>query len=468
MNLNKRKRNTSYKTDNKSNNKKSHNKNRHKSKSKDKSSETSSSITRLETKEKEGLEIFNMKDITEKLGNSKIYCRDDEKKEIVNFIKSKEKNKNTLFVSGQPGTGKTSLIAEILNNDLIDDQDYFLKFSINCLSINSTDDFYEALFKYLNDAKIYNYFNKNLGEKKQKYIISLLKETPCQNTFQKILTTLGDICFIILLDEIDFLYKKKDDYLFFSLLLIPYLTKNGLKMILISNNADFDNEIFPKLKNRNITITKLIFKPYTHKQLASIMNSKLDSIGLLKYFSNDAIKFLSTKMNKSGDIRPIISIIKEIILNNKTKIQNNSDFKIVLNDMFEIIRKKNINLSEILSSMTTEQKIVVAAIYYVCKDSGIKFEEKIVFEKYKNIKHFTNTPILNTEEFRDIMKTFIDVGLIESMSNFGKGKKKMTIMYKAKYSDDDLSLIFQDPMIFALLNSNHDEEDEKIENEEEK
>ena len=117
--------------------------------------------------------------------------------------------------------------------------------------------------------------------------------------------------------------------------------------------------------------------------------------------------------------------------------------------------------------MTTEQKIVVAAIYYVCKENGIKFEEKIVFEKYKNIKHFTNTPILNTEEFRDIMKTFIDVGLIESMSNLGKGKKKMTIMYKAKYSDDDLSLIFQDPMIFTLFNNNQEEEDEKIENEEE-
>ena len=463
MNQNKRKRNSPNKQNKKSYPKKINNKSnkKSKSKSKDNNSETSSSNTRIETKEKEALEIFNMKDITEKLGNSKIFCRDDEKKEILDFIKSKEKNKNTLFVSGQPGTGKTSLIAEILNNDLIDDNNYFLKFSINCLSINSTADFYEALFKYLNNATIYNYINKNLGEKKQKNIIALLKETPCQNIFQKILAILGDICFIILLDEIDFLYRKRDDYLFFSLLLIPYLTKNGLKMILISNNADFDNEIFPKLKNRNITIQKIIFKPYTHKQLASIMTLKLESIGLLKYFSNDAIKFLSTKMNKSGDIRPIISIVKEIILNNKTKIQNNTDFKIVLNDMFDIIGKKNINLKEILSSMTTEQKIVVAAIYYVCKDSGIKFEEKIVFEKYKNIKNFTNTPILNTEEFRDIMKTFIDVGLIESLSNFGKGKKKMTIMYKVKYSDDDLSLIFQDPMIFALLNSNEDEEDQK-------
>ena len=235
-------------------------------------------------------------------------------------------------------------------------------------------------------------------------------------------------------------------------------------MILISNNADFDNEIFPKLKNRNITIKKIIFKPYTHKQLANIMTLKLESIGLLKFFSNDAIKFLSTKMNKSGDIRPIISIIKEIILNNKAKIQNDSEFKITLNDTFEIIKKKNINLSEILSSMTTEQKIVVTAIYYVIKSSGIKLEEKVIFEKYKSIKNYTNTPMLNTEEFRDILRNFIDVGLIESMDNNRKGRKKVGNLYKVKYSDDDLELIFQDPLIFSLFNSKQEDEDNKIEN----
>ena len=464
MHINKRKHTSPYKTDIKTNQKKSHQKRHTRSKSKDVNTETSSSNIKIDSKEKTTLEILNIKDLTEKLGNSKIFCREEEKKEILDFIKSKEKNKNTLFISGQPGTGKTSLIAEILNNDLMEDEKYFLKFSINCLSINSTDDFYDALFKYLNDATIYNYFNKKLGEKKQKNIIALLKEDPCQTIFQKILNILGEICFIIMLDEIDFLYKSNNDFLFFSLLLIPYLTNNGLKMILISNNADFDNEIFPKMKNRNITIKKLIFKPYTHKQLTRIMTLKLEAIGLLKYFSNDAIKFLSTKMNKSGDIRPIISIIKEIILNNKDKIQNDTEFKIDLNYMFEIIKKKNINLSEILESMTTEQKIVVAAIYYVCKDIGIKFEEKIVFDKYKKIKNFTHTPILSTEEFRDIMKTFIDIGLIESILKNGKGKKKMTIMYKAKYSDNDLALIFEDPMIFPLFNNNHDEEDIKIEN----
>lgn len=66
----------------------------------------------------------------------------------------------------------------------------------------------------------------------------------------------------------------------------------------------------------------------------------------------------------------------------------------------------------------------MAAIYYVCKNNGVKFEEKILFDKYKNIKNYTNTPVLNTEEFRDILKTFVDVGLIESTSSFGKGRKK--------------------------------------------
>ena len=461
---NKRKSQIPPKNQTKSYHKKTNNRHRSKSKSKEANTESSSPTSKTEIKRQNISEIFDIKDITEKLGNSKIFCRDEEKKEILDFIQLKEKNSKTLFVSGQPGTGKTSLILEILNNDLAESKEYFLKFSINCLSINSTDDFYENVFKYLNDPCRYNYFEEKLGEKNQKNLINILKETPSQNNFQKILNILGKTPFIILLDEIDFLYKKRDDFLFFSLLTIPYLTNSGVKMILISNNADFDNEIFPKLKNRNITIKKIIFKPYTHKQLANIMTLKLESIGLLKFFSNDAIKFLSTKMNKSGDIRPIISIIKEIILNNKSKIQNDSEFKITLNDTFEIIKKKNINLSEILSSMTTEQKIVVTAIYYVIKSSGIKLEEKVIFEKYKSIKNYTNTPMLNTEEFRDILRNFIDVGLIESMDNNRKGRKKVGNLYKVKYSDDDLELIFQDPLIFSLFNSKQEDEDNKIEN----
>ena len=196
---NKRKYKSPTKNNNKSH-KKINNKSRKKSKSKEENTESSSPISKTEIKNKKIEEIIDIKDITEKLGNSKIFCRDEEKKEIIDFIKLKEKNSKTLFVSGQPGTGKTSLIVEILNNDLSNNKEYFLKFSINCLSINSTEDFYDAVFKYLNDAPIYNYFNEILKEENAKKLIKLLKEKPNQNSFQKILTILGKTPFIILLD----------------------------------------------------------------------------------------------------------------------------------------------------------------------------------------------------------------------------------------------------------------------------
>ena len=213
---NKRKNKSPIKSDNKSY-KKTNYKYHKKSKSNEENTESSSPISKTEIKNKTIEEIIDLKDITEKLGNSKIFCRDEEKKEIIDFIKLKENNSKTLFVSGQPGTGKTSLIIEILNNDLSNNREYFLRFSINCLSINSTEDFYDAVFKYLNDASIYNYFNEILDEKNSKNIIKLLKGTPNQNSFQKILTILGKNPFIILLDEIDFLYKKKKMIIYFSL-----------------------------------------------------------------------------------------------------------------------------------------------------------------------------------------------------------------------------------------------------------
>ena len=75
-------------------------------------------------------------------------------------------------------------------------------------------------------------------------------------------------------------------------------------MILISNNSDFDNEIFPKLKNRKIQINKIVFKPYTPLELFNIMKKKLEDIKMQNCFSDDSIRFLATKLNKSGDLRP--------------------------------------------------------------------------------------------------------------------------------------------------------------------
>lgn len=79
--------NTSTKAIARKNNSKGYPKTKSKSKSKEKDTESSSSKNNISShkkasKEKISKEIFNIKDITEKLGNSKIFCRDDEKKKF--------------------------------------------------------------------------------------------------------------------------------------------------------------------------------------------------------------------------------------------------------------------------------------------------------------------------------------------------------------------------------------------------
>ena len=83
---------------------------------------------------------------------------------------------------------------------------------------------------------------------------------------------------IILLDEIDHFYQKNDDIAFFDILSIPYLSSCNLKILMISNNSEFDKYILPKIENRKIKISKYVFKPYTHVEINKILICQLTEL----------------------------------------------------------------------------------------------------------------------------------------------------------------------------------------------
>lgn len=111
--------------------------------------------------------------------------------------------------------------------------------------------------------------------------------------------------------------------------------------------------------------------------------------------------------------------------------------------MLLLMKKKNIYLNEIISSMTNEQKIIVIAIYYTLKETNSDLEEKKIYNNYGKLKDMTNTLKINIEEFREILKNFCDLGLIEE-KNIKSKKKGGNILYKIKYSDDELEVVFAD------------------------
>ena len=403
----------------------------------------------------ETLIVSDFSDITEKLSNSIIYCREKEKQQLLNFIQKDETK--TMFICGQPGTGKTSLILELFKNDL-KSSEYSIKIYINCMSVHSIEDFYLQILKFLleNSSILDNIHDrKNL----ESYYDILLDKKNIHKKFMQILEIYRNkFVFLILLDEVDNFYQKQKDIIFYEILNIPYLSDTIIKLILISNNSEFDKEILPKIENRKIKISRIVFRPYTHIEIYEILKRKLIEINLLSIFHDESLRLISKKLaNKMGDLRPAIEIVKNLILENKMKINlskekkvlANNEILITLKDVLIKLKQKSDSFADLMNNLTTEQKIVLLSIYFVFESTkNSEIEEKKILEKYKIIKKENFNSQCNMMDYREIIKSLCDIGIIEN-KNKAKGK------YKIKYDLEDLELIFVDDRIFNMFRGNN-------------
>jgi len=333
-------------------------------------------------------------DLTEKLTNSTIYCREKEKEIILNFITSQDTTCKTLFVCGQPGTGKTSTILEIFESLEKTSKDSshstsnsnnitYFKMYLNCMSVHSIDDFYFEFFSFFNKIQNLHRLKRILTKNEYHKTSEFLKLNPNKKNLFTFLENLEShqekLKPLILLDEVDYFYQKNNEILFYDILNIPNLASSSLKILMISNNSDFDKEILPKIKNRKIKIEKCVFEPYTHIEINRIISKKLEEMGMSQNFEENAIRFLSGKLaNKSGDLRPALELIKKIILDFKDDFQNNKK-KIELIDVISIMKLRHSHFVEIIKNLTFEQKLVVISIYFLInKLDSIELEESSV------------------------------------------------------------------------------------------
>jgi len=93
-------------------------------------------------------------DITNKiLEGSTIYCREKERESITYYIKTSDSK--CLYICGQPGTGKTSLVNKILSTiNPNNETEFSLQFYFNCMCFRNANDFYLNLFEQI---KKFNY-----------------------------------------------------------------------------------------------------------------------------------------------------------------------------------------------------------------------------------------------------------------------------------------------------------------------
>lgn len=202
------------------------------------------------------------------------------------------KTSGSLYISGAPGTGKTSSLMHVLKNF---EKKFSLAF-VNCMSVSSPTTIYKTIGKELKlHSKIVN--SKNVAEALQKHVTT--SQTPV----------------VLVLDEIEQLDSKGQQILY-SLFEWPHLPQSTLILVTIANAMDLTERFLPRLHTFSYEPKLLNFPPYSKEQIVSILEDRLSEVQTngTPVIKPNAIQLCARKIAaESGDIRKALNVCMRAI-----------------------------------------------------------------------------------------------------------------------------------------------------------
>lgn len=237
------------------------------------------------------------------VGTSKIIGREAEREQLNKFIRNAMEAGvgGCTYVSGPPGTGKSALVLEILEQ--FRDQPIKVA-SINCVALKSSS---EVLARFT-----------------QEFCPSTHVKTGSKASLARLFTTrkAGSPMHLVLLDEMDTLLGG-DCELLSSIFEWAMHPTSSLILIGIANALDLTDRFLPRLKLRNVKPQLLPFLPYSAEQISTIITEKLRSLlpaestmaaDFVPLMQPAAIQLSGKKIaSQTGDLRKAFSLIRRAI-----------------------------------------------------------------------------------------------------------------------------------------------------------
>ncbi|KAG9065633.1 AAA ATPase [Linnemannia hyalina] len=170
----------------------------------------------------------------------------------------------SLYISGQPGTGKTALLKEVMRDmeGEMQSADHEIKtIMINCMTIKDPRLVYAKMLEEMG----------YVAESKDKETVIKTLETLVLDNKKKA------VMFVAILDEIDQLLTKDQEVLY---KLFQWSTTEGSRLTLvgIANALDMTDRFLPRLKARNCEPQLLNFNPYQVAEIRDIIMDRLFSV----------------------------------------------------------------------------------------------------------------------------------------------------------------------------------------------
>ncbi|XP_016934262.2 cell division control protein 6 homolog [Drosophila suzukii] len=310
--------------------------------------------------------------------------RETQLQELREFFSShlESQTSGSLYVSGQPGTGKTACLSLLLRDP--DFSKRLQRVYINCTSIASVGAVYKKLCAEL-QLKVSGRTERDHLEAIQRHL----------RTAKRML--------LLVLDEIDQLCTSRQEVLY-TIFEWPALPSSRILLVGIANSLDLTDRALMRLNARCELKPRLMhFPPYSKQQIVEIFKSRLAEAEVLDVFPPVTLQLLAAKVSAiSGDVRRALDIGRRVVeIAEQQKRDGEKEFNM---KALQLEGKEAVEAKEKQDIMKPVQVTQVAAVLNKVYGASQNLEEDIEasFPLQQKLMLCTLVLMLRNERNKDI------------------------------------------------------------------
>lgn len=221
-------------------------------------------------------------------------------------------SRGALYISGVPGTGKSALLGEVLENLVQERKDIDIRVAnINCMVIDRAELIFSRILHELSGRE-------EPVSAAQSAIAPEIVEQKIHELDNLFLDRDSKTRHVVVLDELDHVVTKDQEVLF-KIFQWAFMKESNLILVGIANALDLTDRFLPRLRANNLTPQILAFMPYTADQITTIVETKLrslvsDDAESIPLMHPAAIQLCARKTAaNTGDLRKAFDICKRAI-----------------------------------------------------------------------------------------------------------------------------------------------------------
>ncbi|MBI1969330.1 AAA family ATPase [Candidatus Woesearchaeota archaeon] len=330
-----------------------------------------------------------------------------------------------VFVYGNPGTGKTALVLDLLRE--LQEEAEKRKVPLKAVYVNCSENRTETII-------ILEALNQLSSE--QQYPRMGWTRGRALEELEKILNQ-REWQVLIVLDEVDYVLKEEGDDILYRLSRLE--TKSRVSTLIISNDIRVSDYIKPRTQSA-VGRVKIIFSPYTAEELFDILKERAKEAFKATVVSDAVIKKIAEiEAAQHGDARRALELLDAC---GKIALAKKLD-KITLDLVDEAERNlERDQLLNVIASLTKHQKLLYYAILKNQKQAMVGVD---IYQLYLEVCEKYNLKPLTERRIRSFLIQLGEVGLLQTevgwLSDLRKKARKVEIRIDAALKQKVLKLL---------------------------